>query len=69
MIKREFWEKIAEVWAKKEEIEIPDIGAGPDVPDDLIDLDSVENWDDLLKDLLGPDTEDEMDFGDLLSGE
>lgn len=69
MIKHEFWEKIAEVWAKKEEIEIPDIGAGPDVPDDLIDLDSVENWDDLLKDLLGPDTDEEMDFGDLLSGE
>lgn len=67
MIKREFWEKIAEVWDKKEEIEIPDIGTGPDVPDDFIDLDSVEDWNDLLKDLLSPDTDDEIDLGDLLS--
>lgn len=67
MIKREFWEKIAEVWAKKEEIEIPDIGTGPDVPDDCIDLDSVEDWNDLLKDLLNPDTDDEINLGDLLS--
>lgn len=67
MIKREFWEKIAEVWAKKEEIEIPDIGTGPDVPDDFIDLDSVEDWNDLLKDLLSPDTDDEINLGDLLS--
>lgn len=67
MIKREFWEKIAEVWAKKEEIEIPDIGTGPDVPDDFIDLDSVEDWNDLLKDLLSPDTDDEIDLGHLLS--
>lgn len=58
MIKREFWEKIAKVWAKKEEIEIPDICPGPDVPDDFISLDEVDDWDDLLKDLLGPDSGD-----------
>ncbi len=53
MIKREFWENVAEVWAKKEEIAIPDIAIGPDVPDDFVNLDDVEDWDALLKDLLG----------------
>ncbi len=67
MIKREFWEKVAEVWAKKEEIEIPDIKDGPDVPDDFIDLDEVEDWDSLLKDLLSSDSDDEIDLDDLLS--
>ena len=67
MIKREFWEKVAEVWAKKEEIEIPDITEGPDVPDDFIDLDEVEDLDSFLKDLLSPDSDDEIDFDDLLS--
>lgn len=67
MIKREFWEKIAEVWAKKEEIEIPDITDGPDVPDDFIDLNEVEDWDSLLKDLLSPDSDEEIDLADLLS--
>lgn len=62
MINREFWEKVAEVWAKKEKIEIPDISTGPDVPDDMIDLDSVDDWDDLLKDLLSPDSGDEICF-------
>lgn len=66
MIKREFWENIASVWGKKEEIEIPDILDGPDVPDDFIDLDEVEDWDDLLKDLLSPDSE-ESDLTDILS--
>lgn len=66
MIKREFWKNIASVWGKKEEIEIPDIIDGPDVPDDFIDLDEVEDWDDLLKDLLSPDSE-EIDLADILS--
>lgn len=67
MIKREFWEKVAEVWAKKEEIKIPDIEDVPDVPDDFIDLNEVEDWDSLLKDLLSPDTDEEIDLADLLS--
>ncbi len=67
MIKREFWEKVAQVWAKKEEIEIPDIVDGPDVPDDFIDLNEVEDWDALLKDLLSPDSDEEVDLADLLS--
>ena len=69
MIKREFWEKVAEVWAKKEEIEIPDITDGPDVPDDFIDLNEVEDWDALMKDLLGSDEEGGIDLSDLLSDE
>ena len=52
MIKREFWEKVSEVWVKEEKIVIPDIIDGPDVPDDLIDLNEVEDWDALLEDLL-----------------
>lgn len=67
MIKREFWEKIAEVWAKKEDIEIPDIKDGPDVPDEFIDLNEVEDWDALLKDLLSPDSDEDIDLTDLLS--
>lgn len=66
MIKREFWENIASIWGKKEEIEIPDLIDGPDVPDDFIDLNEVEDWDDLLKDLLSPDSE-EIDLADILS--
>lgn len=66
MIKREFWENIASVWGRKEEIEIPDLIDGPDVPDDFIDLNEVEDWDDLLKDLLSPDSE-EIDLADILS--
>ena len=67
MIKREFWGKIAEVWAKKEEIEIPDIKDGPDVPDEFIDLNEVEDWDALLKDILSPDSDEDIDLTDLLS--
>lgn len=55
MIKREFWEKVAEVWAKKELIEIPDMIDVPDIPEDMIDLEEVEDWDSLLKDLLSMD--------------
>lgn len=66
MIKREFWENIASIWGKKEEIEIPDLIDGPDVPDDFIDLNEVEDWDELLKDLLSPDSE-EIDLADILS--
>lgn len=69
MIKKEFWEKIAEVWAKKEEIDIPPIDIGIDVPDDFIDLDEVEDWDALMKDLLGSDEEGGIDLSDLLSDE
>lgn len=69
MIKKEFWEKVAEVWTKKEEIDIPPIDIGIDVPDDFIDLDEVEDWDALMKDLLGSDEEGGIDLSDLLSDE
>ena len=69
MIKKEFWEKVAEVWTKKEEIDIPPIDIGIDVPDDFIDLDEVEDWEALMKDLLGSDEEGGIDLSDLLSDE
>ena len=54
MIKRNFWENIADVWARKEEIEIPDIDVGevppPDDPEkDYIDFDDIDDIDDFLK--------------------
>ena len=54
MIKREFWENIAKVWSKREEINIPIIIDGPDVPDDLVEWGSeeIEDLDDMLKDWL-----------------
>lgn len=55
MINREFWEKVASVWSEKEEIKIPDIIEGPDVPEEQIDLDDVEDWDALLKDFFEMD--------------
>lgn len=55
MIKRDFWENIASVWSKKEKIEIPEIIEGPDVPEDFVNLEEVEDWDNLLRDLLNPD--------------
>ena len=57
MIKRNFWENIADVWARKEEIESPDIDVGegppPDDPEkDYIDFDDIDDIDDFLKDIL-----------------
>lgn len=51
MIKQEFWEMIANVWVRKENIEIPEILDIPDVQDDYIDLNEEEDWDELLKTL------------------
>lgn len=54
MIKREFWERVAEAWSKKEEIEIPEILAGPDVPEEP-DIPfgeiNLDDWKDFLDDL------------------
>lgn len=57
MIDRDFWEEIAGVWAKKEEIEIPTIDPGEIVPpedseQDYIDFDDADEIDDFLKDIL-----------------
>lgn len=67
MINRTFWEEVAEVWAKKDEIDIPNIGEIIDVPDDVIDLDAMENWDDVLQDIFGSDSGDTITYEDILS--
>lgn len=69
MIKRDFWEHVAGVWAKNEKIEIPEIQEGPDVPDDMFELDKIDNWDDLLKDLLGSDSDEDSDVPSFLFDE
>lgn len=55
MIKRSFWEKVASLWCKEEEIMIPIITDDPLVPEDIIELDELEDWDSLLKDIMGSD--------------
>ena len=56
MINREFWEEIAEIWTRKENIDIPDIGDIIDVPEDVLDLDNIENWEDMLGDIFESDS-------------
>lgn len=60
MINREFWEEIAEIWARKGSIITPPIGVIIDVPDDVLDLDEVENWDDMLQDIFGADSYEDI---------
>ena len=67
MIKREFWEKVAGVWARQEVIEIPEILDIPDIPDDMLSLDDVGDMDDFLKDLLSSDADMDLDLEDFLS--
>lgn len=57
MIKKDFWENIAEIWAKKETIDIPPIDIGTDLPpddlnDDEIDFDDIDDIDEFFKDML-----------------
>lgn len=66
MIKKEFWEKVSGVWAKKDEIEIPDIVVGEEIPEDFFDDEEIGNLDDLLKDILESDDE-EIDMTDFFS--
>ena len=57
MIKEEFWEKVADVWSKKEVIEIPPVEE-ISVPDELdddeeeIDFDDWDEADDFFDDIL-----------------
>lgn len=67
MINREFWKEIAEIWARKENIDIPDIDDIIDVPDDVIDLNTMENWEDMLQDIFGSDSGESITFEDILS--
>lgn len=62
MIKKEFWERVAENWSKKEEIVIPEIDKEdiPDVPLDNNDMDDLNSY---LNSILDSD-EDEFDVTD-----
>lgn len=56
MIKKEFWEKVADVWSKKEVIEIPPV-EDINIPDELddeeeIDFDDWDEADDFFDDIL-----------------
>ena len=57
MIKEEFWEKVADVWSKKEVIEIPPV-EDINIPDELdddeeeIDFDDWDEADDFFDDIL-----------------
>ena len=70
MINQDFWQRIANVWAKKEEVKIPDIIEDIDIPDDFFEEDSkkFDSLDDFLKDILedNPDLE-EIDVTDFFS--
>jgi len=63
MIKKVFWEAVAENWSKKETIEIPDVLAGDVIPDDFFaDSDESAELDDWMKELLNPEELDLTDF-------
>lgn len=57
MIKEEFWKKVADVWSKKEVIEIPPVEE-ISIPDELdddeeeIDFDDWDEADDFFDDIL-----------------
>ena len=56
MIKKEFWEKVADVWSKEEVIEIPHV-EDISIPDELddeeeIDFDDWDEADDFFDDIL-----------------
>lgn len=70
MINQDFWQRIANVWAKKDEVKIPDVVVDIDIPDDFFEEDSkkFDSLDDFLKDILedNPDLE-EIDVTDFFS--
>ena len=55
MNKKEFWEKVSEVWAKKQEIIIPSVNPGEIPPDDPseeeLSFDDIDELDDFFKDM------------------
>lgn len=63
MINRDFFEQVAASWSKKAEIIIPDISDEPDIPNDFLNLDEVEDWDAICQDIFSNDIDDSMDFG------
>lgn len=62
MIKKEFWERVAENWSKKEEIVIPEIDK-EDIPDVPLDNNDMDDLDSYLNSILDSD-EDEFDVTD-----
>lgn len=62
MIKKEFWERVAENWSKKEEIVIPEIDK-EDIPEVPLDNNDMDDLDSYLNSILDSD-EDEFDVTD-----
>ena len=62
MINQDFWQRIAKVWAKKDEVKIPDVIEDIDIPDDFFEEDSkkLDSLDDFLKDILEDDSDLEV---------
>lgn len=54
MIKKAFWEDVAEIWAKRETIPIPEVDVSGYAPPDDPDEDSYDfdDLDDFFKDIL-----------------
>jgi len=61
MIKRSFWEKVAEDWSRIDDVKIPEVNEGPDVPEDFLGEDDIGDLDDLLMSF-GLSEEEEIDF-------
>ena len=56
MIKRTFWESVAEIWCRKEEIVTPEIDEIPDISEDTMEFNTDFDMDDLLGDIFGDGT-------------
>lgn len=50
MIKKEFWEKVADIWADKEDVEIPVLVHGTEIVTGKTE--DADDLDDLLKNIL-----------------
>ena len=50
MIKKEFWEKVSDIWAEKEEVEIPVLVHGAEIKTEKTE--DADELDDLLKNIL-----------------
>lgn len=50
MIKKEFWEKVADIWADKEDVEIPVLVHGTEIVTEKTE--DADDLDDLLKNIL-----------------
>ena len=65
MINREFWEKIASVWGKENEVVVPDVPVDIPVPKEFIETEKkhYDDLDDFLKDIIDADPDiEEIDI-------